>query len=350
MESQAEEGQLPEGSVGDAGSPVVSVIIPARNAEATLERTLAAVRAQEMQHRFEIIVVDDGSSDATPEIAARHEPLVKLIRNPSSQGPGSARNRGVEAARAGALAFTDADCFPTPQWLARGLAALTDNDLVQGAVIPDPQAPRAPFDRTLVVDRPSGFYQTANLFVRRDVFESVGGFRDWSLDRPAWGREATRRRRKLPKHAPSGEDALFAWTARRMGATSSFASDIVVQHAVFPNTIREAIAYRWHWTRDMPGLARLVPELRDVKFHRHWFFASWTMRFDLAVAGLAAATLTRERRWLVFAAPYANWLARTSRRWGPKGAVYFGLGAPAVDAATLAGFIVGSVSWRCLVL
>ncbi len=335
--------------VGDSGGaqpPLVSAIVPARNAAATLERALRALRDQQLDASFEVIVVDDGSSDETGEIAARQGPLVTVLRNQPAQGPGAARNRGVAAARGRVLAFTDADCFPAPDWLARGVEAIREADIVQGAVIPDPTVPRTPFERTLQVDRPSGFFQTANLFVRREVFDAVGGFRDWSLDRP--GRRG--RRRGFANHTPPGEDALFGWSARRMGASTRFAPEVSVHHAVFPSTVAGVIADRWHWTRDMPGLAKLVPELRRVAFHRRFFFSIWTMNFDFAALGVLGAIISRRKFWLILAVPYLRWCTRQARRWGRRDAPAVALGSAAIDAATLAGLVVGSVTWRSLVL
>src|SRR5437588_3484176 len=132
--------------------PAVSVIVPARDAASTLDRTLRSLRAQQLEQPFEVIVVDDGSRDETWAAAKRHEPFVQVLRNEHSHGPGAARNRGASAATAPVLAFTDADCFPTPSWLAHALERIADADLVQGAVEPDPDALRTPFDRTPVVD------------------------------------------------------------------------------------------------------------------------------------------------------------------------------------------------------
>jgi glycosyltransferase involved in cell wall biosynthesis len=326
------------------------VIIPARDAAPTLERTLRAVAAQRLAEPFEVIVVDDGSRDDTAAIARRHEPLVTLVSNPESQGPGAARNRGVEASRAPVLAFTDADCFPSENWLVGGLESIAGADLVQGRVEPDPSVPRTPFDRTLWVEDHGGFYQTANLFVRREMFEAVGGFRDWALERPGRRTWSVDRRRGRAMRTPIGEDTVFAWAARRIGASSAFADHALVYHVVVPGGVRDDMADRWHWSRDMPGLARLVPELREGTFHRRWFFNAWTAEFDLAVAGLIASALTRRTWWLLAGVPYVRRLRRESTRYGRRGAVDYLLGMPAVEATTLAGLLTGSLAWRCLVL
>jgi glycosyltransferase involved in cell wall biosynthesis len=285
--------------------------------------------------------------------------MVRLVRNESSLGPGGARNRGVGAALAPVLAFTDADCFPAPDWLRHGLNALEGADLVQGRVEPDPSVPRTPFDRSLSVDGDGGFYQTANLFVRREVFDEVGGFRDWALEQPDRRNWSVDRRRGRAMRTPIGEDTLFAWSALRQGRRSAFASDAVVHHAVVPGDIRDALADRWHWSRDMPGLARVVPELRQAAFYRRWFFAHWTAQFDLALVGVAAVLLTRRKLLLLSTVPYLERVYGESATYraqphsgveGLRRAAAHAVGAPVVNAATLAGFIAGSVAWRSLVL
>jgi hypothetical protein len=186
--------------------------------------------------------------------------------------------------------------------------------------------------------------------VRREVFDAVGGFTDWVLDRHPDRRWSADRRRSRNARTPIGEDTLFAWRAVRLGARSTFASDAVVYHAVVPGDVRDDIADRWHWSRDMPGLARLVPELRKSTFYRRWFFNAWTAQFDLAALGLLAAGLTRRSWWLLATVPYAYRVGRESRRWNRRRAAVFALGSPAAEAATLAGFVAGSVAWRCVVL
>jgi glycosyltransferase involved in cell wall biosynthesis len=329
--------------------PRISVIIPARDAAPTLDRTLRSLEAQKLDEPFElIVVVDDDSRDETVEIARRHDPPVRVVHRAPGEGPGIARNRGVDAARAEMLAFIDADCFADSKWLSQGLDALRDADLVQGRVEPDPTEPRTPFDRTLVIDDHGGFYQTANLFVRRETFDSVGGFRDWvEIPRRRLSQESPNGGEAL---APLGEDTLFAWSARRLGARSAFAQEAVVQHVVVPGRTLDTMADHWHWARYMPALARLVPELRQGAFHRRLFFNITTARFDLAVGGVLAWALTRRRGWLLAAWPYLRYVLGESRRYPARTRPAYLLGAPVVEAATVAGLVSGSVKSRCLVL
>ncbi|MEA2420743.1 MAG: hypothetical protein QOE60_2949, partial [Thermoleophilaceae bacterium] len=146
------------------------MIVPARNAAATIGKAMTALAAQDFADEWELILVDDGSDDATIAEAMQAAPPGLTVIEGEGRGAGEARNAGVAASRAPLLAFTDADCEPQPEWLANGVRAMPDADLVQGRVVPDPSVPLGPFDRTLWVDRESGFYETANLFVRRDLF------------------------------------------------------------------------------------------------------------------------------------------------------------------------------------
>lgn len=110
---------------------MISVIIPAKDAAKTLGACLQALLHQEdlqFGHDYEVIVVDDGSSDATAEIAERH--TVRVVRQ-TNAGPAAARNAGARVARGTLLAFTDADCTPSPSWL-RDLTRPFDDPEVVG--------------------------------------------------------------------------------------------------------------------------------------------------------------------------------------------------------------------------
>src|SRR6185312_476288 len=104
--------------------PLVSTVIAVRNDADGLAHTLTALSAQTLSaDRFEVIVVDDASRDATAAVARSHAG-VRLISLPDAQGSYVARNRGLEAANGAVIAITDADCRPEPQWLERGAARI----------------------------------------------------------------------------------------------------------------------------------------------------------------------------------------------------------------------------------
>lgn len=99
--------------------PEYTVVIPTYNRLDVLPEVLAALQAQQGAPPFEVVVVDDGSSDGTGEWLAAHRGRVpvRVLRQENS-GPAVARNRGVEAARAPWVAFLGDDTVPAPGWLA----------------------------------------------------------------------------------------------------------------------------------------------------------------------------------------------------------------------------------------
>ena len=272
----------------------IAVVIPARNAGATIGRTLEALSGQS-HAPDEVVVVDDGSTDDTVAIAERAG--VRVLRQ-DAQGPAQARNRGAAATSAPLLAFTDADCYPSPEWLAAGVRALERADLVQGGV--RPERPPGPFDRTLWVERRSGLWESANVLVRRELFEALGGFEEWIV--PSIGKAF-------------GEDMWLGWRAFRAGAALAFAPDALVEHAVFE---RGPLGY--------------AEERRRLRY----FLNAATREFDLALAGAALAAARRAPAPLVLAAPFA---ARVARRAWPHRRR-----APQVAAAEVAAHAVGFYS------
>jgi glycosyltransferase involved in cell wall biosynthesis len=297
------------------------VVIPARDAAATIGGTLAALVAQQPD---EVIVVDDGSRDATAAVAERSPVVTRVVRG-AGAGPGAARNAGAALATGDVLAFLDADCVPQPGWLRAGVRALSEADLVQGRTTPPPDAPLGPFDRTLWVVAPWGLFETANLFVRRDLFERLGGFEPWLS--PARGKELA-------------EDVWFGWRAVRAGARTAFCDEALVHHAVFERGPREYVAERLR-LRYFPAMAKRMPELRDTFFWRRVFLSPRSAAFDAAVAGLVLAAAARRPWPLALAAPYVSLARHRPRAW-PVDAL--------ADAAGLAALLAGSARARSLVL
>jgi hypothetical protein len=232
------------------------------------------------------------------------------------------------------LVFIDADCEPERDWLRRLLAATRDAELVQGMVLPPVGAAVQPFDRFLAVTTEYGLYQTANLAIRRELFERIGGFE--SIILPANGKEL-------------GEDAWLGWRAKRGGARSKFAADAVVRHVVFR---RDARGYLTEQSRVQwfPKMVRLMPELRGAFLYRRWFLSHRSARFDLAVAAVATAAVTRRAAPLVAALPYLEEVWKASGAWGHDRRLQVAPVHVAGDVVRLVALVRGSARARCPVL
>src|SRR5437763_5153384 len=119
--------------------PDITVVVCSHNGAATLGGTLRRLRAEvEAQAGAEIVVVDDGSTDATPEIAAAEG--VRVERLVPNGGLAAARNAGVSVAHGAIVAFTDDDCEPEPGWIAalREAFRAPEVEAVGGRVAPGP--------------------------------------------------------------------------------------------------------------------------------------------------------------------------------------------------------------------
>lgn len=283
-----------------------SVIVPARDAAKSLPRALEGLSRQTFAGRFEVIVVDNGSLDDTAELAERSAIVTQVIRRQRGDGPGAARNSGAAAAHGSVLAFLDADCRPDRDWLQSGTDAIGGLGLAQGRVMPDPDVPPGPFDRTLSVGAAHGLYESANLFIARELFERLGGF-PAGLESSAW--------RPGDRDAPFGEDVIFGWKAVRSGARTGFCAEALAYHEVRPRGPLAFVAERSRLAL-FPLLAARVPELREGFFYRRWFHSRRSARFDLALAGGALAALTGRPLPLMAAVPYVRLLAGDARPWG----------------------------------
>jgi len=172
--------------------PLFSVIIPTYNRADFLIRALDSVFAQEFTD-YEVIVADDGSSDATAEMAARYGDRVRYFRQ-DNRGPGPARNLGIRQAQAEYITFLDSDdiWFPwTLRTFARVIADHNQPAFVAGTSVEFNDA--LPLLRgrpaALGCDRFADYYTIANgellwiggtcaVAIRADVLRSVGGFAD----------------------------------------------------------------------------------------------------------------------------------------------------------------------------
>jgi glycosyltransferase involved in cell wall biosynthesis len=246
--------------------PFVSVVIPAYNCASTLERCLASVCAQTYPRpRYDIVVVDDGSTDDTADVArslARGwRGRLTLIRK-ANGGPGSARDAGIAATGddVDVIAFIDADCAAESNWLeclverlvasgAAGTGGPLLNVAASGWVSSYLQA--ANFYRHRVRNGKVDYLVTANVAFRRSDLLAVGGF---SRLESVWG-----------------EDADLSFRFIQSGRTLLLASEGSVVHYGSPTSVRQFIRELYRYGYGSGILSRAWPSNRkpNRQFIRH---------------------------------------------------------------------------------
>ena len=197
-------------------APKASVIIPAYYSYGTVTRCLTALRAQTFRD-FEIILVNSSPEDRTQQIVAAEFPEVAFVQHPTRLLPHAARNLGVTLARGTLLVFTDPDCIPRPDWLARLVEAHDAGHPVVGGSMG--LYSHGWFERGVHLCKfswrlsgldagPCWILPTANVLYARAVWDKIGPF---DGDR-------------------FSGDALMTWRARTHGYQPWFAPGAVVEH------------------------------------------------------------------------------------------------------------------------
>lgn len=160
---------------------LVSIVIPAYNAGNTLAACLDAC-VQQSQNAAEIIVVDDGSTDDTAEVARS---FAAECLQQHHLGPAAARNKGWRMAHGEFVAFTDADCIPGHDWISRLLEGFEDGVGGVGGTyaIANPKHLLARMIQEEIAIRHArfgpevDFLGSFNVMYRRTALEATGGFR-----------------------------------------------------------------------------------------------------------------------------------------------------------------------------
>lgn len=234
---------------------MVSIICPIYNALPYLDRLLSSLHQQDYAGACEVLIVDNRSTDGSAAFCQDAGFSVLPCTHVASSY--AARNVGIRAARGEVLAFIDADCAADRDWLRRGVAHLTDTgaDFVAGNVLFEFKRPDSSWElleaalhmdnRALAV---SGRAVTANLFVRRALFDRVGLYREDQV---------------------SGEDVAWSRRAVDGGATLSYCPDAVVYHPTRDarESIRKAVRVgrgMWAHKQGAYGLGVLKRVLRVV--------------------------------------------------------------------------------------
>lgn len=165
---------------------MISVVVPVRNGMPWLELQLRALAEQECYEPWEVVVVDNRSTDESRSVAqdwVNRSPRFRLVDASRVRGPGAARNVGVRATQGELLAFADADDVVQPGWLTAHVLALAEADLsagvmdswsLNGLARPSPSSYVPPPAMALFGFLPAA--ATGNLGLRRRAFEDLDGF------------------------------------------------------------------------------------------------------------------------------------------------------------------------------
>ena len=243
--------QSPPSLFPPSATRLVSVIVCTRNGRERIGKCLAAI------HRmtgggFETLVVDDGSSDETANFVAHCFPWVELLKLEPC-GLSAARNAGAAAAHGEVLAFTDDDCEPDEDWIAR-LRPLFDDGRFAAAGGPNLPPPPRTWEEAVVCAAPGApshvmlddveaeHLPGCNLAVTRAAFDAIGGFD--------------------PQFHTAGDDVDFCWRLRDAGFRLGFAPG----------------AFVWHWRR--PSLSKFLGQQLGYGRAEHLLLAKHPARFS----------------------------------------------------------------------
>jgi GT2 family glycosyltransferase len=255
----------------------VTVVIPAYNAADTLEACLAAISRQSLEPR-EVIVVDDGSTDATADVASRSG--AKVMRQ-GHAGRGAARNRGASAAVGELLLFTDADCVPARDWIEHLVAPLEDAEIVaaRGVCKSDQREVIARFAQLEYEEK---YQQMAG----KDTVDVA------ATDCAAYRRSALLQWGGFDQELPASEDQELSFRLRRAGLKIAFAPRALVHHRHRP-TVGEYIRRKFWIGYAKAGVGRRHPGklISDA-------YTPQSLKLQVACAALAvlALALTPIRR------------------------------------------------------
>lgn len=236
--------------------PRISVVVCCYNAESTLRDCLESLRHLAYPN-FEVIVVDDGSTDASADIAWKCG--FRLIRT-QNRGLSAARNTGLQAATGEIVAYTDSDCCPDPHWLTY-VAAMFQNSKHAGVGGPNIAPPGDGLVAECVANAPGGPVHVllsddvaehipgCNMAFRKSCLEAIGGFD--------------------PQFRAAGDDVDVCWRLQQQGWTLGFSPAAMVWH-------HRRSSVRTYW-RQQAGygkaealLERKWPEKYNAAGHVTW--------------------------------------------------------------------------------
>lgn len=233
--------------------PLFSVIIPVRNEEKHIERCLRSLqRLQFAPRQFEVLVVDNGSTDRTVEIASSYEKKLPLrVLEKKDAYISAVRNTGAAVARGRYLAFLDADCEVPVHWLNRASQLVSDG--LGGAfgsfyLIPDGSSWIARYwygEREKKGSGEVSYLPSGDLFISSQIFNQVGGFNE---------------------SIQTNEDFELCQRVRTAGFPITCVPELGVIHWGTPQTMAQFFRKnRWHGMHVFRVFLRNLPALYNLK-------------------------------------------------------------------------------------
>jgi GT2 family glycosyltransferase len=240
----------------DLDWPHASVVVCSHNGARWIGEALVGLMRLDYSS-YEVIVVDDGSTDGTGDIAGEFD--VRVVRTPN-EGLSAARNRGLQAATGEIVAFIDDDATPDPHWLTYLVEKLLTSSHVGvgGPNIPPPgdgfvadcvaHAPGGPV-HVLVTDELAEHVPGCNMAFRKAALDAIGGFDE--------------------QFRIAGDDVDVCWRLQQSGGTIGFSPAAVVWHHR-RNSIGGYLRQQRNYGRAEALLERKWPERYNALGHAHW--------------------------------------------------------------------------------
>jgi GT2 family glycosyltransferase len=262
---------------GDLPWPFISVVVCSYNGSRTIRDTLEGLSRLQYP-TYEVIVVNDGSTDPTPSIAGQYGVRLITVQN---GGLSKARNIGLEAARGEIVAYIDDDAYPDPHWLTYLAAAFVNSDHVGVGgpnIAPEgdgpiaeciANAPGGPI-HVLVSDSEAEHIPGCNMAFRKEPLKAIGGFD--------------------PRFRVAGDDVDVCWRLQERGWTLGFSPAAMVWHHR-----RDSVRTYWRQQKNY-GKAEALLEMKWPEKYNVVGHLSWKGR--LYGSGLTHAL--PPRRWHVY--------------------------------------------------
>lgn len=298
--------------------PIVSFVVIAHNEQAGIERALRSILAQPADCPREVIVVDDGSGDATPDCVAAvaaDYPEVRLIRLDRNLGRGFARATGIAEAAGRYIATVDADIVLPRDWLARCLEALADADAVAGIAVPDGDVTylHTRFGLEPKVRPHTTDVTGSNAVYRREIFDEIA----------------------FDPRLRDGEDVALSHALRQQAARVLTVPGLVVRHEE-SKTLRQS--FRWMFQSGR-GAARQLYRYREIRRPDLVFFG-WVLVSGASVLGIPRrpiAGVAAPALYVTVASAAHVSRAFVFRRAGTRNFI----GAIALDTGMLTAYLAG---------